>query len=215
MFEKPCRYQETGNGFCPASEAGKRICTSAIDYNIAEESCKDFTYKGSNGTNSLSRIDRIYVKKRVYERAEQWTIHPTRGDFDHDLVAFKYSHRAEVERGKASWRLNTSLMPTKGYKAGMAEIIAKHAEKCMHGWEEMNEVDSKGHITDRWFMEIRGNNPEITVSYWDELMTAVTAYAKEFQDSKASTKRIKERKLKESLKRAKANDLQEKENAES
>ncbi|KAF9561169.1 DNase I-like protein, partial [Agrocybe pediades] len=79
----------------------------------------DFTYVQSsnvNGTNSMSRIDRIYTTPEVFKYSRKWSIEDTAVATDHKLVLMEFTNPGTPYIGKGRWVVPLFLLQNRKAK---------------------------------------------------------------------------------------------------
>lgn len=84
---------------------------------------RQFTYWSDNELRSASRLDRIYVTRKVFRKSAQWTIIQTPGWTDHAAVSVDYWPRERVEMGKGQWYMNTNLLPHTEMRSALTSVL--------------------------------------------------------------------------------------------
>ena len=86
---------------------------------------REYTFKGN--ANMQSRIDRIYIANKFYKYKIK-SSHVDINFSDHNAILCDIQIPKQIERGKGSWKLNTSLLDKK-----------QNIEILKHYWEEWRE----------------------------------------------------------------------------
>ncbi|KAI5790422.1 hypothetical protein FPQ18DRAFT_236671, partial [Pyronema domesticum] len=71
---------------------------------------RQYTYWSNNELLSASRLDRIYVTQRVFQKCLKWEIISTPGWTDHQAVSVEYCPRDQIEIGTGQWYMNVHLL---------------------------------------------------------------------------------------------------------
>ena len=95
-----------------------------------------FSVRKESGYSS-SRIDRIYLRDRMYRKSDRWDIQSTPGWTDHKLVKVNYCHRVKVDRGRGLWRLNTTFLFFPEFQGRVTEVLSKYVPKICKHWEKI------------------------------------------------------------------------------
>lgn len=129
---------------------------------------------------SSSRLDRIYLRERMFKKSIKWDIQSTPGWTDHKLVKVSYSHRAKVDRGRGQWRLNTTFLSLPELQGRVTETLARLVPKICKHWERV-----PGEAPHYRYICTKDRALKRSLKAYDSMMEEVKATAEYFQIHKA------------------------------
>ena len=108
------------------------------------EISKGFTFI-QPATNSMSRIDRIYVNDKIYPYGYNWSHESSAEISDHDLVAVEILQGKLPYIGKGIWRMNQEDIKDRNIRKSTDEILWRTKERM-----ENIKTSGEGKIQEVW-----------------------------------------------------------------
>lgn len=90
---------------------------------------RQYTYWSNNELLSASRLDRIYVTQRVFQKCLKWEIISTPGWTDHQAVSVEYCPRDQIEIGTGQWYMNVHLLKHQVMKESLSGVLQTELSK--------------------------------------------------------------------------------------
>ena len=96
---------------------------------------REYTWTRPDGSTS-SRIDRIYIRRPIFQICGEWKIQSFQAGTDHNpaIVDITIGGRS-IKQGKGCWHVNNNLLRTRAFKALLMGYVQKHLPKALKGWK--------------------------------------------------------------------------------
>ncbi|KAF6742734.1 Endonuclease/exonuclease/phosphatase [Ephemerocybe angulata] len=131
-----------------------------------------FMYRQLAEPFSHSRIDRIYVTKKIYMSSRDWYISPSGLSTDHWLVNFQYFDRGTTLRGRGRWVIPAYVVKDETFQKEARQIMQDTLEDMRHtppgkGVRQKVYNTMKEDIHDLVMIRIKRMAPKLKARIWE------------------------------------------------